>query len=168
MKVSYVRVSKQEQYYETLQIDIPKETGCEKWFLDKITGSKAERKGLSEALACATRERILRILTPDELTFKMRFRFRSQLIRSQLKRSYPLMHKSHLILKFTNGTLKAMHQPWIFTANKVRRWTCTEVKFPGPLNIISTQTCSTSLVVRANQVMFDRGVDNTVCYGCAL
>jgi DNA invertase Pin-like site-specific DNA recombinase len=49
MKIGYVRVSKQEQH-ETLQIDALKEAGCEKWFLDKITGSKAERKGLYEAL----------------------------------------------------------------------------------------------------------------------
>src|SRR6266576_3588255 len=50
MKIGYVRVSKQEQH-EALQIDALKEAGCEKWFLDKITGSKAERKGLTEALA---------------------------------------------------------------------------------------------------------------------
>lgn len=50
MKIGYVRVSKQEQH-EALQIDALKEAGCEKWFLDKITGSKAERKGLGEALA---------------------------------------------------------------------------------------------------------------------
>src|ERR1700694_1992697 len=50
MKVGYVRVSKQEQH-EALQIDALKEAGCEKWFVDKITGSKAERKGLDEALA---------------------------------------------------------------------------------------------------------------------
>src|SRR5258707_5625915 len=50
MKICYVRVSKQEQH-EALQIDALKEAGCEKWFLDKITGSKAERKGLDEALA---------------------------------------------------------------------------------------------------------------------
>jgi DNA invertase Pin-like site-specific DNA recombinase len=50
MKIGYVRVSKQEQH-EGLQIDALKEAGCEKWFVDKITGSKAERKGLSEALA---------------------------------------------------------------------------------------------------------------------
>jgi DNA invertase Pin-like site-specific DNA recombinase len=49
MKIGYVRVSKQEQH-EALQIDALKEAGCEKWFLDKITGSKAERKGLDEAL----------------------------------------------------------------------------------------------------------------------
>ena len=50
MKIGYVRVSKQEQH-EALQIDAFKEAGCEKWFLDKMTGSKAERKGLDEALA---------------------------------------------------------------------------------------------------------------------
>jgi len=50
MKVGYVRVSKQEQN-ETLQIDALKEAGCEKWFVDKVTGTKAERKGLNEALA---------------------------------------------------------------------------------------------------------------------
>jgi len=50
MKIGYVRVSKQEQH-EALQIDTLKEAGCEKWFLDKATGSKAERKGLDEALA---------------------------------------------------------------------------------------------------------------------
>jgi DNA invertase Pin-like site-specific DNA recombinase len=48
-KIGYVRVSKHEQN-EALQIDALKEAGCKKWFTDKITGSKAERKGLSEAL----------------------------------------------------------------------------------------------------------------------
>jgi len=50
MKIGYVRVSKQEQH-EALQIDALKEAGCDKWFMDKMTGSKAERKGLDEALA---------------------------------------------------------------------------------------------------------------------
>jgi DNA invertase Pin-like site-specific DNA recombinase len=50
MKIGYVRVSKQEQH-EALQIDALKEARCDKWFLDKMTGSKAERKGLDEALA---------------------------------------------------------------------------------------------------------------------
>ena len=50
MKVGYIRVSKQEQH-EALQLDALREAGCEKWFLDKITGTKAERKGLNEALA---------------------------------------------------------------------------------------------------------------------
>src|SRR2546426_5312057 len=52
MKIGYVRVSKHEQN-EALQIDALKAAGCEKWFVDKITGSKAERKGLNEALAYA-------------------------------------------------------------------------------------------------------------------
>ncbi|GHO56393.1 recombinase family protein [Ktedonobacter robiniae] len=50
MKIGYVRVSKHEQN-EALQIDALEAAGCEKWFVDKITGSKAERKGLNEALA---------------------------------------------------------------------------------------------------------------------
>ena len=33
-----------------MQIDALKEAGCDKWFVDKMTGSKAERKGLDEAL----------------------------------------------------------------------------------------------------------------------
>ncbi len=32
-------------------LDALKEAGCEKWFVDKMTGSKAEKKGLDEALA---------------------------------------------------------------------------------------------------------------------
>src|SRR5215471_10697986 len=52
MKIGYVRVSKQEQN-EDLQIDALKEAGCEKWYVDKVTGSKAERKGLQEALSYA-------------------------------------------------------------------------------------------------------------------
>ncbi len=44
--------SKHEQN-EDLQIDALKEAGCEKWYIDKVTGSKAERKGLQEALAYA-------------------------------------------------------------------------------------------------------------------
>ena len=50
MKIGYVRVSKQEQH-EALQIDALKEAGCKKLFLDKMTGSKAERKGFDGALA---------------------------------------------------------------------------------------------------------------------
>ncbi len=50
MKIGYIRVSKQEQN-EALQKDTLKEAGCEKYFSDKITGSKFERKGLEELLA---------------------------------------------------------------------------------------------------------------------
>ncbi|MBO0790700.1 MAG: recombinase family protein [Ktedonobacteraceae bacterium] len=48
MKIGYVRTSKNEQN-EALQINALK-AECDKWFVDKITGSKAERKGLNEAL----------------------------------------------------------------------------------------------------------------------
>src|SRR5690348_12546200 len=50
MLIGYVRVSKREQN-EALQIDALKKAGCEKWFLDKITGANFDRKGLNEALA---------------------------------------------------------------------------------------------------------------------
>src|SRR5260370_13539272 len=50
MKVGCVRVTKQEEH-EAVQIDALKEARCEKWFVEKMTGSKAERKGLDEALA---------------------------------------------------------------------------------------------------------------------
>ena len=50
MKIGYIRVSKQEQN-EALQRDALKEAGCEKYFSDKVTGAKFERKGLEELLA---------------------------------------------------------------------------------------------------------------------
>src|SRR5260370_1189559 len=50
MKIGYVRVSKQEQN-EALQRDALKEAHCEKYFSDKMTGPKFERKGLEELLA---------------------------------------------------------------------------------------------------------------------
>jgi DNA invertase Pin-like site-specific DNA recombinase len=52
MKIGYMRVSKPEQD-EALQRDALQAAGCEQLFLDKITGSKFERKGLDEALAYA-------------------------------------------------------------------------------------------------------------------
>ena len=50
MKIGYIRVSTQEQN-ELLQMDALKEAGCEKFFTDKSTGAKFERKGLEETLA---------------------------------------------------------------------------------------------------------------------
>src|SRR5260370_34960821 len=50
MKVGYTRGSKQEQN-EALRRDALKDAGCEKYFGDKMTGSKFERKGLEELLA---------------------------------------------------------------------------------------------------------------------
>lgn len=49
MKVGYARVSKEEQH-EALQIDAFKEAGCEKWFIEKASGGKDDRKVLSETL----------------------------------------------------------------------------------------------------------------------
>lgn len=50
MKIGYIRVSKQEQN-EALQVDALQAAGCEKLFVDKMTGSTFERNGLEEALA---------------------------------------------------------------------------------------------------------------------
>ena len=50
MKIGYIRVSTQEQN-KSLQMDALKEAGCEKFFTDKSTGAKFERKGLEETLA---------------------------------------------------------------------------------------------------------------------
>jgi DNA invertase Pin-like site-specific DNA recombinase len=50
MKIGDIRVSKQEQN-EALQRDALQEAECEKYFSDKMTGSKFERKGLEELLA---------------------------------------------------------------------------------------------------------------------
>src|SRR5579859_3943273 len=50
MRIGYVRVSKQEQN-EALQRDALQEAGCEKYFSDKMTGAKFDRKGLEELLA---------------------------------------------------------------------------------------------------------------------
>jgi DNA invertase Pin-like site-specific DNA recombinase len=50
MRIGYVRVSKQEQN-EALQKDALRDAECEKFFSDKMTGSKFERKGLEELLS---------------------------------------------------------------------------------------------------------------------
>jgi DNA invertase Pin-like site-specific DNA recombinase len=50
MKIGYIRVSIQEQN-EALQVGTLKNAGCEKFFTDKNTGVKLERKRLEETLA---------------------------------------------------------------------------------------------------------------------
>ena len=49
MKVGYARVSTYEQNLE-LQVDALQGAGCEEIFTDKVSGSKAKRPGLDEAL----------------------------------------------------------------------------------------------------------------------
>jgi DNA invertase Pin-like site-specific DNA recombinase len=50
MFIGYARVSTQEQTLD-LQRDALYKAGCEKIFTDTVSGTKAERKGLSEALS---------------------------------------------------------------------------------------------------------------------
>ena len=49
-KIGYARVSTHLQNKE-LQLDALKKAGCERIFTDEITGSKADRQGLNDALA---------------------------------------------------------------------------------------------------------------------
>jgi DNA invertase Pin-like site-specific DNA recombinase len=49
MLVGYARVSTQDQNFD-LQLDALKKSGCEKIFQDVVSGSKAERKALKEAM----------------------------------------------------------------------------------------------------------------------
>ncbi|MCX7353123.1 MAG: recombinase family protein, partial [Proteobacteria bacterium] len=49
MKIGYARISTQDQNLH-LQEDALKAAGCEKIFVDKISGSTKERPGLNQAL----------------------------------------------------------------------------------------------------------------------
>src|ERR671927_697497 len=50
MYIGYARVSTEDQNLN-LQRDALEKAGCEKIFTDRVTGTKAERKGLTEALS---------------------------------------------------------------------------------------------------------------------
>jgi hypothetical protein len=50
MKVGYARVSTHEQNL-SLQVDALKQAGCEEIYRDQVSGAKAERSGLQDALA---------------------------------------------------------------------------------------------------------------------
>jgi DNA invertase Pin-like site-specific DNA recombinase len=50
MLIGYARISTHDQTLD-LQMDALKNAGCEKIFTDKVSGTKEERKGLTEALS---------------------------------------------------------------------------------------------------------------------
>jgi DNA invertase Pin-like site-specific DNA recombinase len=50
MLIGYARVSTEDQHFD-LQRDVLEKAGCEQIFTDRVSGTKAERKGLTEALS---------------------------------------------------------------------------------------------------------------------
>jgi DNA invertase Pin-like site-specific DNA recombinase len=66
MLIGYARVSKDEQNLD-LQIDALNAAGVEKMFTDKISGAKADRKGLADALAHLRRGDVLVVWKLDRL-----------------------------------------------------------------------------------------------------
>jgi|ERR1700719_777787 len=70
MKVGYVRVSKREQHKD-LQIDALTKAGCEKIFIDEISGVQFERKGLNELLNFIRAKDIIVVWRMDRLGRKL-------------------------------------------------------------------------------------------------
>ena len=50
MLIGYARVSTEDQNLD-LQRDVLQKANCEQIFTDRVSGTKAERKGLTEALS---------------------------------------------------------------------------------------------------------------------
>jgi Resolvase, N terminal domain len=65
MLIGYARISTADQTLD-LQLDALKKAGCEQIFTDRVSGTKAERKGLTEALshlrACLVKVRVRMVL----------------------------------------------------------------------------------------------------------
>lgn len=66
MLIGYARVSTQDQTLN-LQKDALEKIGCKKIFTDTVSGAKAERKGLEEAIAYVREGDILVVWRLDRL-----------------------------------------------------------------------------------------------------
>lgn len=66
MKVGYARVSTHDQNL-SLQLDALKQAGCEEIYRDQVSGAKAERSGLQDALAYLRRGDTLVVWRLDRL-----------------------------------------------------------------------------------------------------
>jgi DNA invertase Pin-like site-specific DNA recombinase len=70
MLIGYARVSKDEQNLD-LQMDALKAAGAERIFTDKISGAKADRKGLADALSHARNGDVLTVWKLDRSTLQL-------------------------------------------------------------------------------------------------